>query len=235
MSRLDELNLDIKISRERYESELDDFQEDISRLAIRNYSKKRSLVVVFEGMDAAGKGGAIRRITQALDPELYRVITSAAPNEAERAHHYLWRYWTRMPEPGMLALFDRSWYGRVLVERVEGFAKEEEWRRAYDEINEMELAWTNSGIKVLKFWLHIDLDEQHDRFKAREASPLKNWKLTEEDWRNREKWPQYKAAIEEMLERTSTGFAPWQLVEANDKLFARTKVLRLVRAAMMEM
>lgn len=189
----------------------------------------RLVVLVFEGMDAAGKGGAIRRIAQSMDPELYVVLPFAAPLPEERARHYLWRFWRSLPGPGTVAIFDRSWYGRVLVERVEGFAAPEEVARAYGEIRHMEESWANAGALIAKFWLHIDLDEQLRRFKGREESPLKNWKLTPEDWRNREKWPQYKDAVETMIERTTTEKAPWILVEANDKKFARLKVMRTVR------
>ena len=166
-----------------------------------------------------------------MDPRGYQVIPIAAPNDVEKLHHYLWRFWARMPKAGHIAIFDRSWYGRVLVERVEGFSEEAEWRRAYREINEMEKHLTNFGTILLKFWLHIDEDEQLARFRAREKDEHKQWKLTEEDWRNREKWDLYKAAVEEMLFRTSTPYAPWTIVESNCKWYARVKALdRVIKA-----
>ena len=233
MSRLDELDLTQKVSREIYNVELKKLQKKILKKAVDIYSKRKpGPIIVFEGMDAAGKGGAIRRLTAPLDPELYRVLTSSAPTPEEISRHYLWRFHSRLPGPGVLTIFDRSWYGRVLVERVEGFASPAEWGQAYDEINEMEKSWLNVGIPVIKFWLQIDLDEQYRRFKDRENSPLKSWKLTEEDWRNREKWPEYKAAINDMLEKTSPPRAPWRLIEATDKQFARLKVLRHILDAL---
>lgn len=228
MSRLDKLDLSRALSRDEYSGRLKAGQEKLARLGLKLGRKGQYVILVFEGMDAAGKGGAIRRVTQALDPSLYEVLAYGAPNESERKHHYLWRFWSRFPKSESFLVFDRSWYGRVLVERVEGFAEEEAWRRAYREINDMERSWTQAGVVLVKFWLQIDLDEQLERFQAREASPLKQWKLTDEDWRNREKWPQYKEAIEEMLEKTDTPAAPWTLVEASDKLFARVKVLETV-------
>jgi len=180
---------------------------------------------VFEGWDAGGKGGAIRRITPALDARAYEVISIAAPSDEERVHHYLWRFWRHIPRAGRVTFFDRSWYGRVLVERVEGFAKEDEWRRAYAEINRFEQQLVEHGFVLLKFWLHISNEEQEQRFRAREEVPYKRWKLTEEDWRNREKWEAYKRAAHDMVERTSTSAAPWILVSGNDKRYARIKVL----------
>jgi len=231
MPRLEDLDLTLSITPDQYESELDVLQEELSSLAVELHRQKRIAAIVFEGMDAAGKGGAIRRLISGLDPQLYRVLPYAAPTPEERARHYLWRFQERLPEPGSMAIFDRSWYGRVLVERVEGFATEEEWRRSYREINEMERSWTESGILVIKFWLQITLEEQLKRFQAREESPLKNWKITQEDWRNREKWPQYRQAIEDMLSETSTPDAPWNLIEANNKHYARLKVLKTVTEA----
>ncbi len=227
MSELDSLDMSVRLPRENYALELKEHQDELSRLASKLHRKRSNVIFVFEGMDAAGKGGAIKRITSALDPQFYQVLPYAAPSPEERSRHYLWRFWNRFPEPGCIAIFDRSWYGRLLVERVEGFASEDEWKRAFSEINSMEKSWTDMGIAVAKFWLHIDQEEQLKRFQAREESPLKSWKITEEDWRNREKWPQYKKAVEEMLTGTSTPKAPWHLIEANDKLFARVKILRL--------
>ena len=227
-SLLQQMNLDQRLSDEAYRKELKSLQRALPAAALRLYKKKRSVVLVFEGKDAAGKGGAIRRLTAGLIPELYRVIPIAAPEPSERARHYLWRFWRQLPDPGRLAIFDRSWYGRVLVERVEGFAQPEEWARAYREINEMEAAFVRAGMPLAKFWLQIDQEEQARRFEERAKSPLKQWKFTDEDVRNREKWPQYETAVNEMLARTNQKGAPWHLIEANDKRFARIKILRTV-------
>ena len=180
-----------------------------------------SLVVVFEGMDAAGKGSTIRRITQALDARFYRVVPVAAPNENERAQPYLWRFWRYIPPHGRAVIFDRSWYGRVLVERVEGFCSEADWMRAYGEINAYEEELAEAGVIIVKFWLAIDKETQLERFQAREEIPFKRFKITEDDWRNRDKWDDYRAAVGDMVDRTSTEVAPWTLVEANDKRWAR--------------
>jgi polyphosphate kinase 2 (PPK2 family) len=184
------------------------------------------VVAVFEGHDAAGKGGAIRRIAGALDARIYQIIPIAAPTEEERAQPYLWRFWRHLPRRGHMAVFDRSWYGRVLVERVEGFCGEYDWMRAYNEINDFEAQMAEHGVIVVKFWLTISQEEQLKRFKEREKTGFKRFKITEEDWRNREKWDQYEQAVCDMVDRTSTETAPWILVEANDKNFARLKVLR---------
>jgi polyphosphate kinase 2 (PPK2 family) len=181
-----------------------------------------------EGWDAAGKGSAIRRMTRAMDAALYRVIPVAAPTEEEKSRHYLWRFWRDLPRPGKMVIFDRSWYGRVLVERVEGFATEPEWRRAYAEINDFEEQLAEHGIVLRKFWLHISKEEQARRFEERRLTPYKKYKFTEEDERNRAKWDKYTTAVDEMLERTSTDLAPWHIVPANDKRFARIAVLREV-------
>jgi polyphosphate kinase 2 (PPK2 family) len=183
---------------------------------------------VFEGPDAAGKGGAIRRITWALDARSYRVIPIAAPSDEERAHHYLWRFWRHLPRRGRLTIFDRSWYGRVLVERVEGLAAEPDWQRAYQEINDFERELTRAGVILIKFWLHISPDEQLRRFEERRKNPAKRYKITAEDYRNREHANQYEAAAAEMIARCSPPEAPFTLVEANDKRFARLKVLETV-------
>ncbi|MEJ5210202.1 MAG: polyphosphate:AMP phosphotransferase, partial [Burkholderiales bacterium] len=184
------------------------------------------MIVIFEGRDAAGKGGTIRRITAALDARIYRVIPIAAPTEEERAHPYLWRFWRHVPPRGRIAIFDRSWYGRVLVERVEGFATPAEWLRAYGEINDFETELTMSGILVAKYWLAISHREQLARFRAREKTGYKKYKITPEDWRNRAKWDAYQRAACDMIDRTSTELAPWVLVEAEDKHYARIKVLK---------
>lgn len=187
--------------------------------------------VVFEGWDAAGKGGAIKRLVQPLDPRHVKVSQFAAPTHDERRHHFLWRFWPHIPGWGGMSVFDRSWYGRVLVERVEGFASEDQWQRAYQEINAFEQSLAEEGMILIKFWLEISDDEQLERFERRDRDPLKSWKLTDEDWRNREKRPAYEAAVEEMLDRTDCGpAARWHLVEANSKRYARVKVLETVIA-----
>jgi polyphosphate:AMP phosphotransferase len=193
-----------------------------------------STVLVFEGWDAGGKGGAIRRVVSALDTRSVRVHPIAAPSDEENAQHYLWRFWRHMPRAGEVAIFDRSWYGRVLVERVEGFANEEEWRRSYAEINQFERQLTQHGIVLVKFWMHITPEEQLERFNLRKEISYKRWKLTDEDWRNRERWDDYESAVHDMVERTSTAAAPWVLVEANDKRFARIKVLRTLCDTMLK-
>lgn len=184
------------------------------------------MVAVFEGNDAAGKGGAIRRVTSALDARIYNVIPIAAPSEEERAQPYMWRFWRRLPRRGRLAVFDRSWYGRVLVERVEGYCSEYDWTRAYNEINEFEAQLVEHDMVVVKFWLSITKEEQLARFKAREQTAFKQFKITDEDWRNREQWEAYEQAVCDMVDRTSTEIAPWTLVEANDKRYARIKILK---------
>ena len=189
-----------------------------------------STILVFEGWDAAGKGGAIRRVTAALDAASYHVIPIAAPTDEERAQHYLWRFWRHLPRARTLTIFDRSWYGRVLVERVEALASPAEWQRAYLEINQFEEQLVDHGIVLVKYWLHITPDEQLRRFRERRQSSFKQWKLTEEDWRNRRKWNDYARAVDEMVARTSTRTAPWTLVEANDKYYARIKVLKTLCA-----
>jgi polyphosphate kinase 2 (PPK2 family) len=205
-------------------------QVRLQELALELYRRRRSAVLVFEGWDAAGKGGAIRRLTAKLDPRGYRVLPIAKPAGEDAARHYLWRFWRRLepPRDKQLLIFDRSWYGRVLVERVEGFAREEEWRRAYGEINHFEEQLTSQGILVRKFWFHIGKDEQLARFEARDHTPHKRWKLTDEDWRNREKWESYEQAVEEMLDRTHHPARRWEVVAANDKPYARVETLRSV-------
>jgi len=185
----------------------------------------RSLVLVFEGMDAAGKGSTIRRMTQAMDARFYHVVPIAAPTDEERAQPYLWRFWRHIPGHGHAAIFDRSWYGRVLVERVEGFCSEFDWMRAYNEINEFEEQLTEAGAIVVKFWMAITPGEQLRRFKARQDTPYKRFKITDEDWRNRKKWPKYERAVNDMVERTSTDPAPWNVIASDDKLFARIEAL----------
>ncbi|MCB0269846.1 MAG: phosphate--AMP phosphotransferase [Calditrichaeota bacterium] len=222
------VDLDKSLDRKDYEKELDKYQERIRELEHTLYQKRIPVVIVYEGWDAAGKGGNIKRLTQLMDPRGYDVIPIAAPNDIERKHHYLWRFWKEFPKAGHFAIFDRSWYGRVMVERVEGFCSEAEWKRAYREINEMEAQLTNFGTVIVKFWLHIDKETQLRRFKLREATPHKRYKITDEDWRNREKWDLYEAAVDEMLFRTSSTYAPWTIIESNCKLYARVKALKTV-------
>jgi len=222
---LSTIDLERTVSDEEYKRDLPRLQERLSKLAWEGHRKGVSSVAVFEGSDAAGKGGAIRRVTWALDARLYRVIPIAAPTDEERAHHYLWRFWRHVPPGGSFTIYDRSWYGRVLVERVEGFAAEEEWRRAYLEINDFETQLVESGIALSKLWLHISPEEQLRRFRERETVEWKKHKITDEDWRNREKWDAYEVAIDEMVARTSTHDAPWTLVGATDKRSARLAVL----------
>ena len=222
---LDSLDLSQALERDAYKARLAAAQQRLTALTLGRKFEKRALVAVFEGNDAAGKGGAIRRVVQALDPRLTRVIPVAAPSDEEAAQPYLWRFWRHLPRLGEITIYDRSWYGRVLVERVEGFAPEADWRRAYEEIRDFEAELADAGIVVAKFWLAIDKAEQLRRFKAREKVGYKRHKITEEDWRNRRKWPAYAQAVHDMVVRTSTPTAPWTLVEANDKLFARVKVV----------
>jgi polyphosphate:AMP phosphotransferase len=225
---LDHVDINQTLEKSEYKNQLDRLQKELNLLAWKLYQQKRSCVMVFEGMDAGGKGGAIRRVTNAIDSRLYRTIPVAAPTDEENAHHYLWRFWRHIPRAGRLTIFDRSWYGRVLVERVEEFAAEAEWHRAYLEINEFEEQLAESGTIMFKFWLQISQEEQLARFKAREEIPYKQHKITEEDWRNREKWENYKLAVNEMVIRTSTEYAPWTLIAGNDKKFARIEVLKTV-------
>jgi polyphosphate:AMP phosphotransferase len=206
---------------EKYQGRLNTLQREASRNGF-------STILVFEGWDAAGKGGAIRRVTAALDARDYQVIPIAAPTDEERAHHYLWRFWRHLPRAGRLTIFDRSWYGRVLVERVEGLAARDEWMRAYAEINQFEQQLADHDVVLVKYWLHVTPQEQLRRFRAREKSPYKQWKLTDEDWRNRRRWTEYELAVDEMVERTSTRVAPWTLIAANDKYAARIQVLKTV-------
>jgi len=231
---LESVDLRQKLARDEYVEALLRWQLELRRLAYEAYVQKRSVMLVFEGWDAAGKGGAIRRLTEKLDPRGYHVYSIAAPQGDDREHHYLWRFWRRLKpaDEKQLVIFDRSWYGRVLVERVEGFATEAEWRRAYREINEFEQQLVNARFILAKFWLHLSREEQEMRFLKRRDTPYKAWKLTEEDWRNREKWPLYERAVEDMLVKTSTLHAPWTIVEAEDKWWARVKVLRTVAEAM---
>jgi polyphosphate:AMP phosphotransferase len=229
---LSSLDLTRKLEKKDYTRRRDELQARLNLLHRKARDRKITAALVFEGWDAAGKGGAIRRITPALDARDYRVIQIGAPSDEEKAHHYLWRFWRHLSRAGRFMIFDRSWYGRVLVERVEGFARQREWQQAYKEINDFEEQLVEHGIVLVKFWLHISPEEQERRFQARAKIPFKRWKLTAEDWRNREKWGRYELAVNDMVERTSTPIAPWVLVEAEDKRYARVKVLESVCEAL---
>ena len=222
------VDLSKRLTESEYKEELNRLQKRLEMLHSEIYRLRIPVVVGFEGWDAGGKGGAIKRLTSHLDPRGYQVNPTASPNDIEKVHHYLWRFWNNVPKAGHIAIFDRTWYGRVMVERIEGFCTEAEWKRAYQEINEMEAHMANAGAVVLKFWMHIDKDEQERRFKERMENPAKQWKITDEDWRNRAKWDLYEEAVNEMLVRTSTTYAPWIVVEGNDKHYARVKVLQTV-------
>jgi polyphosphate kinase 2 (PPK2 family) len=222
---LDTVNLAKKLDRDSYVREIIRRQIQLRELGYQVYQQKRPVMIIFEGWDAAGKGGAIKRITEKLDPRGYVVYPISAPHGEDKTRHYLYRFWRRLPERGQIAIFDRSWYGRVLVERVEHFATEESWKRAFKEINSFERQLRDFGTIVAKFWIHISEEEQLRRFDERKRIGYKAWKLTDEDWRNREKWSAYEEAVEEMLVKTSTAGAPWTLIEGNDKYWARVKAL----------
>lgn len=225
---LDKVRQDVEMADRAYKEELLKLQLAWRELALTIYDLKRPVCIVFEGWDAAGKGGAIKRLTEKLDPRGFAVVQVKAPEGAEKNHHYLWRFWVKIPKQGKIAIFDRSWYGRVLVERVEGFCGEEDWKRAYREIREFERQMADFGTILCKFFIHITEEEQLRRFKEREANPIKQWKLTGEDWRNRARWSDYVAAAEEMLEKTSTPYAPWTVLAGNNKQHARVEALRTV-------
>lgn len=229
---LDRVELDRKLDKDDYEKKLNRLWRRLAELSEKAHKRGMSSVFAFEGWDAAGKGGVIRRLTHAMDAAHYRVIPIAAPTDEELAHHYLWRFWRHAPRAGHAAIFDRSWYGRVLVERVEGFAAEDEWKRAYAEINDFEGQLAHHGVLVLKFWVHLSQEEQLRRFKAREKVPFKKYKITPDDYRNRERWNEYELAADEMIQRTSTDHARWNVVAGNDKRWARVFVLKIVCRAM---
>ncbi len=222
----DKLDMSLKMERKKFDAELEKHQGKLNLLTRDERFRNLSVIVVFEGSDAGGKGGSIRRITGALDARYYRIIPVAAPTEEERAQPYLWRFWRHIPRCGRVTIFDRSWYGRVLVERVEKFCSEADWMRAYSEINDFEEQLVKHNTVLVKFWLAITKDEQLRRFKEREKTGFKRFKITAEDWRNREKWDEYETAVCDMVDRTGTEIAPWTLVEANDKNFARIKILK---------
>lgn len=227
-SVLSRADLTLSLSKAEYKRRLKELQKKMRLLHGEIYRRRIPVILGFEGWDAGGKGGAIKRLTAKMDPRGFVVHPTASPNDIEKAHHYLWRFWSAVPKAGHIAVFDRTWYGRVMVERIEGFCTKLEWQRAYKEINDMERDFVNAGAIVMKFWMQIDKEEQERRFKARQENPQKQWKITEEDWRNRDKWEQYEEAVNEMLIRTSTKSAPWIVVEGNDKYYARIKVLESV-------
>lgn len=231
---LQQLDMKQNLLPDEYQAKMKDLKNKIRELTFLSKAKDRPILFVFEGWDAAGKGGSIRRLTQEIDPRLFEVHNISAPNAEEIQHHYLWRFWNRIPKKGHIGIFDRSYYGRVLVERVEGFATESEWSRAYEEILLFEEQLVSFGTIVIKFWLHIDSEEQLLRFETRKNDPLKRWKLTDEDWRNRDKWPLYEEAANQMFQKTDAPKAPWFLVPANDKYFARIKVLETVVGRLQE-
>lgn len=228
MPKLSEIALDKCVEAQEYKEELDALQKKLGELHNRLYRKKVPVIILYEGWDAAGKGGNIKRITGALDARGYEVHPIASPEPHEKARHYLWRFWTRLPKTGHIAIFDRSWYGRVMVERLEGFCSENDWKRAYNEMNEFEKELHDWGAVIIKFWVQIDKDTQLERFTDRQNTPGKQWKITEEDWRNREKWDAYDIAVNEMIQKTSTTFAPWHILESVDKKYARIKALKVV-------
>ncbi|MDE6974307.1 MAG: phosphate--AMP phosphotransferase, partial [Lachnospiraceae bacterium] len=228
MPKLAEVALDQSMEDKEYKGELKTLQFQLQELHNRLYRMKVPVVILFEGWDAAAKGGNIKRITEALDPRGFEVHPIASPEPHEKARHYLWRFWTRLPKTGHIAIFDRSWYGRVMVERLEGFCSENDWKRAYNEMNEFEKELHDWGAVIIKFWVQIDKDTQLARFEERRDTPEKRWKITDEDWRNRQKWDQYEVAVDEMIEKTSTSYAPWHILESVDKKYARIKALKIV-------
>ena len=232
MPLLKDVDLSVSISDEEYKTELKELQGRLRELHNVIYRMKIPVVLCYEGWDAAGKGGNIRRVAYPLDPRGVEVMPIASPEPHELNRQYLWRFWTRLPRSGHICIFDRTWYGRVMVERLEGFCTEKDWQRAYNEINEFERQLTDWGAVVLKFWVHIDADTQLARFTDRQNTPEKQWKITDEDWRNREKWPQYEEAVNEMLRKTSTENAPWFIIQSNDKKYARIQALRIIVKAL---
>ncbi len=219
-------DMSVRLDKDTYQRELLLNQVALAQLGYQVYVQQRPVIILFEGWDAAGKGGAIKRVTEKLDPRGYVVYSIAAPQGDDKTHHYLWRFWRRLPETGQIAIFDRSWYGRVMVERIEGFCSEADWKRAYREINQFEHQLVDFGTILFKFWINITKEEQLQRFEDRANDKLRSWKLTDEDWRNRAKWDRYEEAINEMLLKTSTLSAPWTVIEGNDKYYTRIKVLR---------
>ena len=232
---LDSIDLTKKIEdKNTYKKRLKKLQLQLLGLQRALINEKIGCILVFEGWDAAGKGGAIKRTTQNIDPRGFEVHATAAPTSEQKQYHYLQRFWNRMPKYGKIGIFDRSWYGRVLVERVEGFADEDAWKRAYGEINQFEKILADENYIIIKFWFHISKEEQLKRFNERKIDPLKSWKLTEEDWRNREKWEQYQEAVEDMINETDNANAPWYIIEGEDKKFARVKTLEIINQTILQ-
>ncbi len=228
MPKLKDVDLKKTISEEDYKVQLKELQEKLENIHNQAYLKGIPIIIAYEGWDAAGKGGNIKRVTAALDPRGYEVHPIASPKPFEKSRHHLWRFWTRLPKTGHFAIFDRTWYGRVMVERLEGFCSENDWQRAYNEINEFEKELSDWGAVIVKFWVHIDKDTQLARFTDRQNTPEKQWKITDEDWRNRDKWDLYEQAVDEMIAKTSTTYAPWHILESNDKKYARIKALKIL-------
>ena len=229
MPKLSDISLQDKtVSDKEYSKRLKELQGKLRELHNSIYHKKIPVIIAYEGWDAAGKGGNIKRVTEALDPRGYEVFPIASPLPYEKSRHFLWRFFTRLPRSGHVAIFDRTWYGRVMVERIEGFCSENDWKRAYNEINEFEKELYDWGAVIIKFWIQIDKDTQLERFTLRQNTPEKQWKITDEDWRNREKWDQYETAVNEMLQKTSTTYAPWHIIESVDKKYARLKTLEII-------
>ena len=231
---LETVDLSVSMDKEEYLESLIKYQVALSALGYQVYVQQRPVIMVFEGWDAAGKGGTIKRVTERLDPRGYAVQAIAAPQGEDATHHYFWRFWRRLPEAGQIVIFDRSWYGRVMVERIEGFCSEADWKRAYREVNQFERELVDFGTILFKFWLHISKDEQMRRFKERQATTWKRFKITEEDWRNRKRWDDYETAVSDMIDRTSTDVSPWTLVEAEDKNYGRLKVLKTINQQLEE-
>lgn len=228
---LDEVDHSLALTHDEYKLQLKAEQERLRRIELEMYIRRVPMMIMYEGWDAAGKGGSIKRVAQALDARSYTIFPSPAPTKPELLHPHLWRYWTRLPKAGHVGIYDRSWYGRVLVERVEGFASTDQWSRAYEEINEFERDMVDWGAILLKFWVDVSPETQLQRFEARENNPAKSWKITAEDWRNRDKYPQYRAAVDDMFRLTSTHNAPWIILESDDKYYARVKALRIINEA----
>lgn len=228
MPKLSEVPLNQEMTKEEYQIQLKTLQKKLKKLHNKIYRKKVPVIIAYEGWDAAGKGGNIKRLTSALDPRGFEVHPIASPEPHEKARHYLWRFYHRLPKDGHIAIFDRTWYGRVMVERLEGFCSENDWKRAYNEMNEFEKELSDWGAVVIKFWVHIDKDTQLARFTDRQNNPEKQWKITEEDWRNREKWDVYEEAIDEMIAKTSTENAPWYIIQSNNKYYARIQAIQIV-------
>lgn len=231
MPKLADVDLAKSLTREEYDELLEKEQDRLAENHNRLYLHKIPMVIAYEGWDAAGKGGNIKRVSAALDPRGYKVQPIPAPTSDEKNRHFLWRFWKRLPKDGHIVIFDRSWYGRVMVERLEGFCTPADWQRAYGEINDFERQLYDWGAIIVKFWIQISNEEQLKRFNERAANPEKQWKLTDEDWRNRDKWPQYEIAVNDMMKYTSTDFAPWHIIEGNDKYYARVKALKIINEA----